>query len=124
MEVTSRYDFAATVKRLQAAVKESRVALVTRASAQAGARSLGVTIPGNQVWGLFAPDYAVRMLRASVAAGFEAPVRLYLIETETGEVRVRYRKPSVVFAPYDHPDLARMAAELDEVFAGIVAAVR
>ncbi len=122
--IASRYDFKTTVQKLQASVKASQLNIVTRASAQQGAAFLGVKIPGNQVWGLYAPQFAVRMLQASVAAGFEAPIRLYLVEAPDGKVTVRYRKPSLLFKPYGHPDLDAMAAELDQIFAEIVGVVR
>jgi len=124
VEVRSSHDFETTLSRLQAAMRQNKLGLVTRASAQQGAASLGLKIPGNQVWGLFAPRYAVRMLKASVPAGFEAPVRLYIVEAPDGHVTVRYRKPSVVFGPYKHPDLDAMAKELDALFENIAGAVR
>jgi len=123
-KIASRYDFATTVARLEAAVKASPIDIVTRANAQAGARSQGVTLPGNQVWGLYGPQYAVRMLRASVDAGFEAPLRLYLVEAPDGKVTVRYCQPSEVFRPYGSAALDAMARELDAIFAEIVAALR
>ncbi len=122
--IASRHDFQTTLTHLQQAIKANKMGLVTRASAQAGARKLGISIPGNQVWGLFHPKYAVRMLKASVDAGIEAPVRLYITEAKSGAVTVSYIKPTRVFAPYGHRDLDAMARELDAIFARIVAAVR
>ena len=124
IKVESRLDFQATLKTLQAAAKRNRLGIVNRANAQRGASSIGVKIPGNQVWGLFAPRFAVRMLKANVDAGYEAPIRLYIVEAPGGRVTVRYRKPSVVFKPYGHPGLDAMAAELDVLFARVVASVR
>jgi len=124
VRVASRYDFSTTLTRLEQAVAANRLGVVTRANAQNGARSLGVAISGNQVWGLFAPPYAVRMLKASVEAGFEAPVRLYIVEAADGRVTVSYIKPSVVFAPYRNAELDAMARELDGKFERIVAAIR
>ena len=124
IKVDSRFDFLATLKNLKAAVSRNRLGIVNRASAQQGAAAIGVKIPGNQVWGLFAPRFAVRMLKASVAAGYEAPIRLYIVEAPDGRVTVRYRKPSVVFKPYGHPALDAMAKELDTLFAKVVASIR
>ncbi len=124
VEVRSSYDFQDTLSKLQSATRRNKIGIVTRASAQQGAASLGVKIPGNQVWGLFAPRFAVRMLKASVSAGFEAPLRLYIVEAADGGVTVRYRTPSVVFRPYNNPDLDAMAKELDALFENIVGAVR
>ncbi len=124
VEVASRHGYKTTVQKINAAIQAAPVAPVTRASATMGAKSLGITIPGNMVIGLFAPKFAVRMLKASVDAGFEAPVRLYIVEHPGGKVVVRYRKPSVVFAPYGSADLDAMASELDAIFARIAGAVR
>ena len=107
--------------RLRQAIAANRMGLVTTASASAGAARRGVTIPGNLVMGVFRNDFAVRMLKASVASGIEAPLRLYLTEKGDGTASLTYRVPSSVFAPYGSTDLDAMAAELDDVFAKIIA---
>jgi uncharacterized protein (DUF302 family) len=60
------------------------------------------------------------MLRASVPAGIEAPLRIYVTENADGTSRLTYRKPSAVFKPYGNAELDGMAAELDEIFAKII----
>lgn len=60
------------------------------------------------------------MLRASVPAGIEAPLRIYLTEQADGTSRLTYRKPSAVFKPYGSAELDEMAAELDVIFEKIV----
>lgn len=124
VKVNSLHDFKTTAMKLQAAAKANKIGIVNRASATKGAASIGVKIPGNMVWGLFAPRFAVRMLEASVDAGYEAPVRLYIVEAPNGKVTVRYRKPSDVFRPYHKPELNAMARELDKIFANVVNAIR
>jgi len=110
------------VKSLNAAVKSNKMGLVTRASATVGAKSLGKTIPGNMVVGVYRPDFAIRMLKASVAAGIEAPIRFYITEDPTnGKATLSYRTPSSVFSPYKNADLDAMAKELDVIFAKIAA---
>jgi uncharacterized protein (DUF302 family) len=113
--------YGALVKRLDAAVKANKMGLVTRASATKGAASKGVTIPGNMVIGVYRPDFAIRMLEASIPAGIEAPIRFYITENADGTATLSYKKPSAVFAPYtDGSDkLKNMAAELDGIFAKI-----
>jgi uncharacterized protein (DUF302 family) len=71
------------------------------------------------VVGVFRPDFAVRMLEASVPAGIEAPLRFYITENADGIATLTYRKPSAVFAPYEVPALNEMAKELDVIFANI-----
>jgi len=104
------------VGRLEIAIKDNRMGLVARASATAGANSIGVTIPGNTVIMVFNPKFAVRMLEASVAAGIEAPIRYYITENDDGTATLTYRKPSSVFEPYENEALNEMAAELDVIF--------
>lgn len=79
------------------------------------------TVPGNRVFLFFKPAYARRMLAASVAAGIEAPIRVYATESADGTARVTYRLPSAVFGAYDVPDLSAMGRELDAHVARIVA---
>jgi len=71
------------------------------------------TVPGNRVFLFFKPDYARRMLAASVAAGIEAPIRVYATEAPDGSARVTYRLPSAVFGAYEVPALADLGRELD-----------
>ena len=108
--------FKELVEDLRASIRAENMLLVTRASASAGARGRGITIPGNMVVGVFRNDYALRMLEASVPAGIEAPVRFYLTEEADGTATLTYRKPSAVFAPYGSEQLDVMARELDIVF--------
>jgi uncharacterized protein (DUF302 family) len=94
--------------------------LVAQASASRGAAARGVKIPGNAVLMVFRNDYAVRMLSASIPAGIEAPLRIYVTENADGTASITYRLPSAVFAPYQNRALDEMARELDAVFQNIV----
>ncbi|WP_306144492.1 DUF302 domain-containing protein [Roseibium sp. MMSF_3412] len=107
------------VDDLKAAIKVEKMLLVTQASASAGAKGRGLTIPGNRVMGVYRNDYAIRMLEASVAAGIEAPIRFYVTEDTGGTATLSWKTPSFVFAPYMEEGgdaLAELAAELDGVF--------
>ena len=106
--------------RLIKAIRKNRMGIIARASATIGAKSIGVTIPGNMVIMVFRPDFAVRMLKASVPAGIEAPLRFYVTENKDGKANLTYRKPSSVFAPYGSPDLDRLAGEIDIIFGKII----
>lgn len=119
--VHTRYHFAVLVARLQRAIADQRMGLVAEASASAGAARRGIRIPGNAVLMVFRNDFAVRMLRDSVPAGFEAPLRLYVTEGADGRASITYRTPSAIFRPYGNADLDRMARDLDAIFARIVA---
>jgi len=119
--LTSKHGFSALVGRIEAAVANQKMGLVATASASAGAAGRGIKIPGNTVLMVFRNDYAVRMLQASVPAGIEAPIRLYVTENADGTASLTYRTPSAVFAPYKSDKLQEMAAELDPIFERIAA---
>ncbi len=118
--IKTRLGFDALVGRVEKAVAANKMGLVAQASASRGAAARGVKIPGNAVLMVFRNDYAVRMLQASVPAGIEAPLRIYVTESPDGAASVTYREPSAVFAPYGSPALDEMAKELDAVFRNIV----
>ena len=121
--IATKHSYKDLVASLDAAVKANKMGLVTRASATVGAKAkLNKTIPGNMVVGVYRPDFAVRMLEASVPAGIEAPLRFYITENADGTATLTYRKPSAVFAPYEVKALDEMARELDTIFAKIAAA--
>ena len=113
--------FSAYLKKLTAAISANKMGVVGTACATCGARAIGVSIAENRVLMIFAPQFAVRMLKASVAAGIEAPIRLYVTENADGTARLTYRKPSHVFAPYKVKELDDMARKLDQIFETIVA---
>ncbi|MBT3369667.1 MAG: DUF302 domain-containing protein [Rhodospirillaceae bacterium] len=117
--IESQKKFKTLFNDLDAAVRKHRMGVVSRASASMGAARQGVENPGNAVYGVFRNDYAVRMLRASVPAGIEAPLRFYVTQNVNGTARLSYRRPSAVFKPYGSADLDAMAGELDVIFARI-----
>lgn len=118
--VATSKSFADLQSALEAAVKDSGMAVVTRACASCGAAKRDIDIPGNMVVGVYRNDFAVRMLEASVPAGIEAPIRFYLTENDDGTASLSYRLPSSVFAPYGSADLDAMAKELDVIWQDIV----
>ncbi|GAB4393470.1 MAG: hypothetical protein Tsb0032_13010 [Kiloniellaceae bacterium] len=118
------HGYADLVARLEQAIADNKMGLVARASATVGAKQmLKKDIPGNAVIGVYRPDFAVRMLDASVAAGIEAPIRFYVTENADGSATLSYKTPSHVFAPYEDGGqaLKDLAAELDGIFAKIAA---
>jgi uncharacterized protein (DUF302 family) len=120
----SDYGYQEMIERLDRAVKDHDMGVVTRASATKGVKqAFGEDIPGNMVVGVFHPRFAREMLQASVPAGIEAPIRFYITETPDGGTTLTYRKPSAVFAPWSDGNeaLQDLAIELDAVFGGIFA---
>jgi uncharacterized protein (DUF302 family) len=120
--IKTQHSYQVLIKRLNQAVKDNRMGLVTRASATLGAKkALNRTIPGNMVVGVYRPDFAVRMLEASIPAGIEAPIRFYITEDAGGTATLSYKTPSAVFAPYSDggAKLKALASELDQIFGKI-----
>jgi len=111
----TRHSFAQLLERVERAVEANGLGVVATASASRGAAARGVKIPGNAVVMVFRNDLAVRLLAASVAAGIEAPLRFYVTENADHTATLSYRMPSAVFAAYRHPEVERIARELDPV---------
>lgn len=119
------HDFATLERRVRDAVADAPIMIVTEASASDGAAMQDIEIPGNRVMGLYRNDYARRMLEASVAAGIEAPIRLYLTENADGTATLSYKTPGAVFQPYADEGgqaLQDLSDELDAVFRDIATA--
>jgi uncharacterized protein (DUF302 family) len=116
------YSFDELNSRLEKAIADAGMGLVTQASASRGAESRGIAIPGNRVVGVYRNDFAVRMLEASLAAGIEAPVRFYVTEDGDGGATLSYKTPTMVFSPYFDEGgsaLKQLATELDGIFMDI-----
>jgi len=117
--------FDAMVEAVKAAAGNAGLGVVTEAGPTGMARSRGIDIPGNRVIGLFNNDLAVRILRASVAAMIEAPMRMYVTEGADGTATLAYKRPSFVLAPYIDEGgaaLEEAAAELDGRFEAVAEA--
>ena len=114
------HDYATLAMRVKQAAGAQKLGIVSQASATVGAKKvLNKTIPGNTVIGLYHPRFAVPMLEASIAAGIEAPIRVYVTENPDKTATLSYKIPSHVFAPYMNgggEKLKTLAAELDQVF--------
>jgi len=108
--------------RLNTAIKANEMRRVTGASASAGAKNRGLTIPGNRIVGVYRNDFATRMLEASLAAGIEAPIRYYVTENADGTANLSYKTPTTAFSPYFEEGgkaLKDLASELDDLFGKI-----
>ncbi|MBS1269355.1 MAG: hypothetical protein MAG794_00305 [Gammaproteobacteria bacterium] len=109
-------------EKLLGAIQANKMGIVARACADCGAKAvLDKEIPKNRVIMIFHPRFAVRMLEASVAAGIEAPLRLYLTEQDDGTAKLTYRLPSHIFGAYEVDALDKLGEDLDGVVARIVA---
>ncbi|WP_245781035.1 DUF302 domain-containing protein [Litoreibacter janthinus] len=122
--IETRKPFDQLVDDVKAAVSANKMGVVTQAGPTGAAKARGIILPGNRVIGVFNNVYAVRILALSTAAMIEAPIRLYVTETDDGAT-LSYKTPSLVFAPYmaeAGPDLGLAASELDAIFRAIAEA--
>ena len=117
--IATPHKFDLLVERVQRATEKHGLGVVAKASASRGAAARGIKIPGNAVVMVFRNDIAVRLVAASVPAGIEAPLRIYVTENGDGTATLSYRAPSVLFAPYRNPEVDRIARELDALLGGI-----
>jgi len=128
--VSTQQSYTALLEHLKSAVKANDMGIVTDVGPTQAAAKRGVTIPGNRVVGVFRNDFAVDILRLSVPAMIEAPIRFYITENEDGTATLAWKRPSAIFAPYitriDDPDraasLSEIAGKLDTIFADIAQA--
>lgn len=117
----TRLAFDELFTRLEQAAMANGLLVIAKPSASRNAAARHIDIPGNGMILAFNSDFAVRVLKASAAAGFEAPMRLYVTENPDRTATVTYRTVSALFAPYRTPDLDAVARDLDRLFAKIVA---
>lgn len=118
--LATSHDYATLAERVKTAAARQKLGVVSQASATVGAKQvLNKTIPGNTVIGLYHPRFAVPMLEASIAAGIEAPIRVYVTENADKTATLSYKKPSHVFSPYmdeGGEGLKTLATQLDLLF--------
>ncbi|MDZ7851114.1 MAG: DUF302 domain-containing protein [Halomonas sp.] len=110
------------LQALKQAVEAEGMFVVTEAGPTEAAANRGVNIPGNRVVGVFRNDYAVRILRLSVPAMIEAPMRFYVTENDDGSATLSWKTPTHLLEPYVDAageELETVARELDTLFAAI-----
>lgn len=118
-------DYTGLIEKVEAAVKEAPMGVVFKASpTQVAKQRLGIELPGNMVIGVFAPNFAARLMEIHLPAQVEAPLRLYVTENEDGTATLSYPLPSVIFARYPAGGdaLTELGAELDQILAAIASA--
>lgn len=117
--MASDKNYATLLADLRDAVEAAGMAVVTEAGPTEAAAQRGEAIPGNRVVGVFRNDFAVTILRESVPAMIEAPLRFYVTEDSADSATLAWKVPSHVFAPYinqNTPKLDDTAQALDALF--------
>lgn len=116
---TSAQDFSTTVQRLEKAIRDHKLGIVSHINAQENLKKKGIVIGGNQIFEIFRPDLAKRVFDRNLPAGIEIPLRIYVYEDGSKTI-VQYRLPSKIFQPYGDSRIDELGAELDEILRGIV----
>lgn len=120
--IQTDHEFLRFSRIFRRSIETNSMIIVGVGCASCGARSLGVNMPGNQVYMFFNRFFATQVLNISAEAGIEAPIRVYLRENpETGKAIINYRKPSHVFGEYDIPALKTVGEHLDQAVDKIIA---
>ena len=113
--VTRPYD--KVVTKLKREITGHKLVIVKEVPYQQMLSMVGVKAPKMKGFEIFHPRYGKVLYKADANAFLEVPLRI-LVSESGGKVTLRYRKPSVVFAPYGN--LRNLGEELDGVFADIV----
>ncbi|MDY0213633.1 MAG: DUF302 domain-containing protein [Desulfuromonadaceae bacterium] len=119
--VSTGQSYIELLENLRAAVSAEEMGIVTDVGPTEAAAKRGEEIRGNRVVGVFRNDFAVRAVRANVAAMIEAPIRFYVTEDKDGTATLSWKTPSYVFSPYfdEGGKLRAIAEELDTIFKAI-----
>lgn len=112
--------FDKVVTKLKRAITGHKLVVVKEVPYQQMLAMVGVKSGKIKGFEIFHPRYGKRIYAKDATAFLEVPIRILVTESG-GKVELRYRKPSVALAGYS--GLSGLGAELDKVFADIVARV-
>ena len=114
----SKNSFENTVTSLKKGITANKLVIVKEVPFTQMLGMVGVKSEKTLGLEIFHPRYGKVMHMKNKNALLEAPLRI-LVRDEGGEISIRYRKPSATFAEYS--GLKEVGAQLDKVFANIVA---
>ncbi len=117
---TAKGTFENTVTKLKKAITASKLVVVKEVPYSKMIAMVGVKAEKTVGLEIFHPRFGKVIYETNKDAMIEAPLRI-LVRDQGGEVMIRYRKPSAVFASYS--GLSGLGQELDAVFDKIVTSV-
>ncbi len=117
---SAKGSFENTVTKLKKAITANKLVIVKEVPFTQMLGMVGVKAEKMSGFEIFHPRYGKVLYANDKNAFLEAPLRI-LLRDKGGEVAIRYRKPSVVFAGYS--GLSDLGSQLDKVFAKIVGSV-
>ncbi len=118
--VDSRHDFAATLARLQAALRERGVTVFALFDHAAGAAGAGLALRPTTVVVFGNPAAGTPLMQASQVAGIDLPLKVLVWEPEGGGTRLTYNDPRWIAARHA---LGPPAAPVAEAMGRLIAAV-
>jgi uncharacterized protein (DUF302 family) len=119
--LTSRFSFAATLERLEAAIVVRELWVVATLDPQLLSRRAGFELLQARQLLFFHPRFVARLFAANPSGLVEVPLKLVVLELPDGSVRVHAPDPKSAFARYD--GLGALGDELAPLCSEIVQAV-
>ena len=114
----SKSSFENTVTALKKGITANKLVIVKEVPFTQMLGMVGVKAEKTLGLEIFHPRFGKILQSKNKDAMLEAPLRI-LVRDEGSEISIRYRKPSATFAEYS--GLTEVGAQLDKVFAKIVA---
>lgn len=105
--------YAATVARVEAAVKGANMVIVGEPNYQMMQRMVGREIRGAKSYFIFRPNLGIPIFENDYNAALEVPMKVLIYDKGGNQTVIRYRKPSNALA--DYKGLDSFAKQLDEL---------
>lgn len=112
--------YAATVARVEAAVKGANLIIVGEPNYQMMQRMVGREIRGAKAYYIFRPNLGIPIFEHDYSAALEVPMKILIYDKGGNQTVIRYRKPSNALG--DYSGLDSLGKELDQLMENIVAA--
>lgn len=108
-------DFATTVERVGAALKNEGFGILTEIDVQATMKNkLGIEVPAHRILGACNPSLAHRALTAEPDIGLLLPCNVVVRQDAAGDVTVGIIDPIAMLQMTDNPQVAQVAQEARE----------
>ena len=117
---TAKGSFESTVTKLKKAITAHKLVIVKEVPFTKMLGMVGVKAEKMIGFEIFHPRYGKVLYANDKNAFVDVPLRIFL-QDKDGEVMIRYRKPSAIFA--DYSGLSGLGDELDQIFAKIVESI-
>jgi uncharacterized protein (DUF302 family) len=108
--------FGESVQKLENAISESNLKIISRINAQENLRKIGEEIGGNQIFEIFNPKLAKKVFDKDLDAGIIPPVRVYIYEEGNSALCI-YDMSEPLFSRHGLGDLGK---EVDETVKSIL----